>query len=353
MNRYYCTYFDANYLSRGVALIRSLILHETCPWTLYVVCLDEITRVVLEKLAFKEVRCIALHQLEKGDKALLNAKSNRSTTEYYWTLTPTILQRIFEWMPNIESLTYLDSDLFFFSTPQPIFDEFGNYSVLIHEHRFPQRLKPMEAQSGKYNVGLLCFRNDPKGRRVINWWRDKCNEWCYARVEAGKYGDQAYLNTWIDDFEGVGALQHLGAGLAPWNYEQYSIVPSPFGSKEPASVNRLPVLFFHFHGFQMPCQNIYVPIKKGTVYGLSQNILLGCYFPYIRHLHETLQQISQHYPCRYEFLPPELMNSEITTFLAPSSVTALLSPCVREHARVELPFGWSCFISEKQRILNW
>jgi hypothetical protein len=353
MDRYYCTYFDANYLSRGVALIRSLILQETRPWTLYVVCLDEITRVVLEKLAFEGVLCIPLHQLEKGDKALLSAKSNRSTTEYYWTLTPTILQRIFEWMPHIEALTYLDSDLFFFSAPQPIFDEFANYSVLIHGHRFPQRLKPLEVGSGKYNVGLLCFRNDPNGRRVLNWWRDKCNEWCYARVEAGKYGDQAYLNSWLNEFEGVGVLQHLGAGLAPWNYEQYSIVPSPAGSQEPATVNNLPVVFYHFHGFQMPYQNIYIPIKKGTVYALSQNVLLGCYWPYIRHLHESIRDISKHYFCRYEVTLPDLITSDITTFLFPSSLAALLESCTREHTSMELPFGWSCFISQKQPVLNW
>jgi hypothetical protein len=353
MNRYYCTYFDANYLSRGVALIRSLILHETRPWTLYVVCLDEITRVVLEKLAFDGVCCIPLHQLEKGDKALFQAKSNRSTTEYYWTLTPTILKRIFEWMPHIEILTYLDSDLFFFSTPQPIFDEFANYSVLIHEHRFPQRLISMEAGSGKYNVGLLCFRNDPKGRLLLNWWRDKCNEWCYAKVEAGKYGDQAYLNSWINEFEGVGALQHLGAGLAPWNYEQYSIVPSPIGSKEPATINNLPLVFYHFHGFQMPCQDIYFPIKAGTVYVLSLNILLGCYWPYVRNLHESIRDISQHYSCRYEATLPELANFDITTFLSPSSLAPMLDSCALEHTRVDLPFGWSCFISKRQPVLTW
>jgi hypothetical protein len=353
MNRYYCTYFDANYLSRGVALIRSLMLHETRRWILYVVCLDEITRVVLEKMAFQSVRCVALHELEKGDAALLSAKSNRSTTEYYWTLTPTILQRIFEWMPHIEALTYLDSDLFFFSTPQPIFDEFADVSVLIHEHRFPQRLRSLEIDAGKYNVGLLCFRNDPKGRRVLHWWRERCNEWCYARAEGGKYGDQAYLNSWLTEFEGVGVLQHVGAGLAPWNYEQYVITPPAPGSHESARVSDSPVVFYHFHGFQMPCQDIYIPIKKGTVYPLSDSVVLGCYWPYIRHLHESIRDISQHYPCRYETTLPELIASDITTFLVPSSLLPLLEHCTREHTRVELPFGWSCFSSQKQPLLNF
>lgn len=353
MKRLYCTYFDANYLSRGVALIRSLTLHETLPWSLYVVCLDEITRVVLEKLAFPGVHCVALHLLEKGDPGLLEAKGNRSTTEYYWTLTPTILLRIFEWFPETESLTYIDSDLFFFSTPQPIFDEFANFSVLIHEHRFPPRLSPLEVSSGKYNVGLLCFRNDKKGMRVLRWWREKCNEWCYSQAESGKYGDQAYLNSWTSEFEGVGVLKHKGAGLAPWNYEQYSITPPPLGSEESAYVNGSPVIFYHFHAFQMPCQDIYIPIKSGTVYALSTNILLSCYWPYIRHLHESFREISRHYRCRYESTLPQMTASEITTFLAPSSLLPLVESFTSGHTKTELPFGWSCFVSERQPMLSF
>jgi len=108
--------------------------------------------VILARLGFRNVVLIPLHEIEQGDDDLLAAKRNRSLVEYYWTLTPTIILRIIKRYPEIDILTYLDADLFFFSAPDPIFDELADGSVLIHEHRFPPSLEPL-AIHGKYNVG--------------------------------------------------------------------------------------------------------------------------------------------------------------------------------------------------------
>jgi hypothetical protein len=60
------------------------------------------------------------------------------------------------------------------------------------------------------------------GMAVLNWWRDRCIEWCYARSEEGKFGDQKYLDDWTTRFDSVHVLEHLGGGIAPWNVQQYS-----------------------------------------------------------------------------------------------------------------------------------
>ena len=49
MKQTFCTYFDRNYLTRGLALIESLQAHCT-DFVIYVVCMDEYTRVVLNNL---------------------------------------------------------------------------------------------------------------------------------------------------------------------------------------------------------------------------------------------------------------------------------------------------------------
>jgi lipopolysaccharide biosynthesis glycosyltransferase len=133
--RYYCTYFDRNYLVKALALIESLSRHEKTPYRIYVVCLDELTRLLLTKLNLPGVQPIALHDIERGDIKLAEAKKARTLVEYYWTLTPTVIFRILEAHPDIDVLTYLDADLFFYSSPDPIYRELGTGSVLIHEHR--------------------------------------------------------------------------------------------------------------------------------------------------------------------------------------------------------------------------
>jgi hypothetical protein len=179
--RYYCTYFDRHYLSRGLALLESLRQHEASDFTLFVVCMDEMTRIMLAQLAIPEVHLIPLHEIEQRDEALLSTKRSRSLVEYYWTMTPTIILRILERNRRIALLTYLDADLFFFSSPQPLFEELGQNSILIHEHRFSPSQAHLGTHNGRFNVGLLIFRRDAHGLQALGWWRERCLEWCFAR----------------------------------------------------------------------------------------------------------------------------------------------------------------------------
>jgi hypothetical protein len=274
--RHYVTLADRNYLTRGLALIESLARHERRDHVLYFVCLDELTRTVLTALRHPNVVPVALHHLERNDHALLATRAGRSLVEYYWTLTPTLILRLIERHPDIDVLTYLDSDLYFFSSPDPVFDELGRQSVLIHEHRYTRELAYLERESGRFNVGLLCFRRDQTGLEVLRWWRERCLEWCFARTEDGKMGDQMYLDDWPRRFPGVTVLQHPGAGLAPWNHGQYRVQPQPDG---PATVDGRPLVFFHFHSLAVPHPSLLLT-SKHPVYPMSEPILRACYLPY-------------------------------------------------------------------------
>src|SRR6185437_5328485 len=116
---------------------------------------------------------------------------------------------------EIEILSYLDGDLYFFSDPEPIFESFKAFSSLVIAHRFHPRRKFMEVY-GLYNVGWLSFRRDPDGLACLAWWRDRCLEWCYDRLENDRFADQKYLDRFPELFRGVLVLDHPGANLAPW-----------------------------------------------------------------------------------------------------------------------------------------
>ncbi len=286
IKRYYCTYFDRNYLIKALALIESLRKCEQNDFHLFIVCMDEITRVILKRLDIPNLTLIPMHEIEQRDFPLLAAKRNRSMVEYYWTTTPTIILRILERYPQVDILTYIDADLFFFSSPEPIYKELGNNSVLIHEHRFPARLAHLE-QFGRYNVGVLSFRNDRRGFDVLRWWRDRCNEWCYNRPENGKFGDQLYLNDWPERFDGVSILKNIGAGVAPWNHEQYGFDQNASGS---VLVNNIPLVFYHFHALVLPTPEIIVPIKH-VIYSFTKDILSLCVVPYAESLSNALKLV--------------------------------------------------------------
>src|SRR3977135_3134158 len=132
---HYCTYFDRNYLVRGLILYRSLKRHGQ-PFTLWVLCMDTETYTALDRLKEPMIRPIRLSDFERGDDALLAAKANRSTIEYYFTCTPSLPLYVLGIEPRIEMITYLDADLKFFANPQAIFDELGSNSIGIIPHHF-------------------------------------------------------------------------------------------------------------------------------------------------------------------------------------------------------------------------
>ncbi len=342
MFRAYCTYFDCNYLVKGLALIESLTIRETSPFRIFVVCLDELTLSILNKIDHPNVVPVSLKRIEQNDEALSLAKGNRSLVEYYWTLTPTVLLRLMEEVPHGDAITYIDGDLFFYSTPEPIFEEFNGHSVLIHGHRFSPALQNLETH-GKYNVGLLCFRRDERGLEVLNWWRDRCNEWCYARVEDGKFGDQLYLNDWPERFEGVHVLEHIGAGVGPWNHQQYSYAQESDGR---ISVDGRPLVFYHFHAFTFVTEGLIVPAKI-LDYPMREEVVRWCVAPYLDSLYRAIAAI--------RMLEPDfnfgLNNNDVLepdhTFVARKEFASAIRNAGILHPSFHLGNGWDCYVSKQ------
>lgn len=342
MVHYYCTFFDRNYLYKGLALIDSLSQHERSRYVLYVVCMDELTRTLLDKLSIPNVVTIPFHEIEAADDALRAARDNRSVVEYLWTCTPTIILRVLERYEQIEMLAYLDADLFFFSSPAPIFDESPDASILIHEHRFP----PAEQQSlkwGRFNVGLVGFRRDERGLQALRWWRERCLEWCHNRLEDGKFGDQLYLDDWPSRFEGVHVLQHLGIGVAPWNHAQYEFRSS---DTHVPLVEGKEIVFYHFHSTKVITAETFAPVGNQS-YPVTEQFLRFVALPYLEALQRAINLIGRVMP---EFSHGFLLNNEITihvSLVATSTVASDLYKNIGCYQLNPLTEKWSCLVTQQ------
>jgi hypothetical protein len=95
---------------------------------------------------------------------------------------------------QVTHVAYLDADLFFYSNPQPIYDELGDGSILIVGHRFSPEYRTSERTSGIYNVSMVVFRRDRDGLECLTWWKERVLEACRLDPEAGLCGDQTYLD---------------------------------------------------------------------------------------------------------------------------------------------------------------
>jgi hypothetical protein len=273
----YCTLFDSNYLTRGLAMYESLKKHSD-NFHLYIFAFNDLSYDLLKKLNLKFVTVISLKEFE--DEELLRIKATRSTGEYCWTCTPSIIKYAIETY-DLDNCTYLDADLYFYSNPCVLIQEMGDSSVLITEHRYTPEYDQSQT-SGIYCVQFMTFKNDINGMKVLNWWKDACNKWCYARYEDGKFGDQKYLDDWTTKFEDVCELQNLGGGVAPWNVQQYNIIDenNKIYGIDKSTNKKFELVFYHFHNYKILENN---KIECG-MYRLDKNDIKILYKSYTKEL---------------------------------------------------------------------
>lgn len=277
-HRHFCTYFDHRYLTRGLALLASL--EATVPaFTLWVLALSDETVQLLSGLALPNVRIVPLPLLLLHDPELAATRRTRSPAEFYFTCSP-CLPRYLMQREGITDVTYLDSDLFFLSTPEPVFEEIRHASIAITPHRFAGRAIRTHSRYGRYNVGWVTFRNDENGMACLEWWRQRCLEWCFDRAEAERYADQKYLDQFETLFSGVQAIRHPGANVAPWNVAGLDI--SLRDGR--VLVDGRELVFFHFQGLRRLSRRWYDSNLTGYGARLDPILRQHAFRPYLQAL---------------------------------------------------------------------
>src|SRR5258706_1290303 len=236
---HFVTLFDSHYLLQGICLYRSLE-QTAAPFHLWIVAMDEGCEDALRKLGLAHATILPLKSVE--NERLLSIKGDRSIGEYCWTLTPFLPDFVFSRAPAVTRVTYLDADLYFFEHWAALLAEFerSGKHVLITEHAFAPEYAEKE-KYGRFCVQFMLFRNSEAGLRVLRWWQDRCLEWCYAREEDGKFGDQKYLDDWPARFSAeVHVLEQRERTVAPWNVAYLSRTG---GAVRP--------VFYHFHSLKI------------------------------------------------------------------------------------------------------
>jgi hypothetical protein len=281
----FCTVMDRNYLTRGLALYTSLRRH--CPsFDLFVLCMDRATFDTLQGLTLHGMKPVPFDDV--ADEALLQASKGRTMKELSATCKSFFALWLLRRHPAIECLSFLDGDLFFFSNPAALLDHMEGASVAMTENRFPARLEPDSSRDyGVFNSGWVCFRRDARGLACLADWCGRCLEWCFDRVEDGKYGDQKYLEDWPRRFDGIVVLKHKGANLAPWNVEDYSVSRR----QGLVLVDGDPVIFYHFSGLRQVRPWLY---QSGLELPAKGALRRWVYRPYLRTLARWEKQVGRH-----------------------------------------------------------
>ena len=264
-----CAYFDWNYLEKGMACYQSLV-NQNPNIRFFVVCLDEKTYDYLYD--FKDnIVAIKLKDVEKYFPRLPAVKHNRLLKEYFATMSPIVPMYIFDTYPEVDILFYTDADIAFWSDPEEMLEIFGDKSLMVTDHGFePPR------SNVRFNVGILGYRNDEHCREFLEWWADRCLEWCkWVTLPNGMCADQGYLNIIHDQpdrFKNTLECPHPGINMGPWNIAKYNITQK---DGKPIIDNKYNLICYHYHEFVMK-ENSYYP----TGWKITNNDKKYVYDPY-------------------------------------------------------------------------
>jgi len=287
-----CTLFDSGFLAKGLALFASL-KRQKKPFRLHVFAMDDFCADYLEKMNDPEL--VVIRKREFEDSKLLQVKEKRTRAEYYWTCASSALLYCLEKL-GLARCTYLDADVYFYSPGQKLEARMGDASIGITPHSYAAEYDQSRIH-GVYCVQYVTIRNNEKGLHALRWWRDKCLDWCFARFETGKFGDQKYLDDWPERFQGVKVLDGPGVGLAPWNCKNYSLRSEAEGkwlASDSSDSTEGPLIFYHFHEMRFFTKNRIKRVAGG--YDINENVLKNIYQPYIKELLEIAKEIAREYP---------------------------------------------------------
>ena len=243
MKYIFCSLWDSAYMLKGLTLINSLIATCEDNFRLYVMAID--AAVYKELPRIEQVVQLSLTDIE--DEELAKIRKQRTWQEYIWTLTPTLMNAVFE-LYEPGHLAYIDADTFFFQPPEELYKEVGGASIAAIPHRFEpgSDAETRCLPNGMYNVNWVYAKNDRDGRNFVRHWDLLCKEWCFYKNEHGKFADQGYLNFLLPEYCGH-TVKHLGSNLAPWNQMQYSYRVDKNGLYISDGNREDPLIFYHTH----------------------------------------------------------------------------------------------------------
>jgi hypothetical protein len=289
----FVTYFSKEFLIQGVVAIESFLRsHEQASGL--VVCLDATSKSYLKKKHFGE-RIEVLDVSEIGDintvfKFFLDT---RTYTESIISLKPYLIEMQLQRTEPNEYLIYFDADIFFFNSMLSI-DEFRNgFEVLLSQHLFPIDMTE-SVKFGKFNGGMVIFRNSGKSQALLSQWKAQCTEWCKLELFEDRFADQKYLDAFPVGTDVI-ALKHPGVN----NGQYYFREKRNFGLSHVGKgvlIDGFSLSSFHFHGIRVHSKSISSGFNR---YGTPRNffwVLFSIYAPYLKMIRVESQVMRLRYP---------------------------------------------------------
>ncbi|MGD9842811.1 MAG: hypothetical protein AB7F79_07160 [Steroidobacteraceae bacterium] len=170
--------------------------------------------------------------------------------EFSTSLKPFIALKLLD---SHEKVIFLDPDTCLYSPLQPILSDLESNPILLTPHyTTPQPDTAHESdlgmmRFGSFNLGFFAIKRSDEGMRFLQWWHQRCIDFCFMESQFGLSTDQKWIAIAPCLFESIKVSFNLGYNAAPWNTFERSISKNSAGAY--IINNKFPLVFFHFSNF--------------------------------------------------------------------------------------------------------
>lgn len=238
------TVITANYLAHGFSARESFLRHN--PGCEFYICIAG-RREDIPSTSFSGI----YFHTEIDDKRIIKMQEQYTAFELTCALKPYFASFLFESLPGLDNLIYLDADILVFSR----FDANATAAITLSPHRishtgFLPEHHPLSDLSlnrfGVFNAGYFEVRKNKEGLRFLNWWKEIMSDRGYAKPDEHLFADQLWLNCVPAFFEEVYINKRPGYNLAYWNLIERKLTEE----NGHHLVNGEPLVFFHYSHYR-------------------------------------------------------------------------------------------------------
>lgn len=216
MTRSICTISTASHLYKVRALHESLSAYPTDGFF----CL--VTDGVNPPAPVDGIRFLVLDDMPSA--LMERIRSRHHGNELRWACKPLLLLHLLS--EGFEKVLYVDNDMCFFGSPDPVFEALAEKRLLLTPHYYPadpskdQFWLEANFRVGLYNAGLMAAASGAE--RALDWWAACCAYNVKKAAWRGLFDDQKYLDLMPVLFPEAGILRHKGFNVAGWNAQMVS-----------------------------------------------------------------------------------------------------------------------------------
>jgi hypothetical protein len=241
-----------NYFAIALTLADSIRLNHP-GIDFYILLADELEDIT----KFEGENHILIQANEINIPLYANLAFKYNVTEFCTAVKPFFFDHLFK-TKGYENIIYFDPDIYVYNNLNSIYNSLIEYDFLITPHFITPEVnytgnasQTLTLFAGIYNLGFIAVKNSYDGLLMIEWWKKRLYDLCYADKFEALHVDQKWIDFLPALFKNVSISRYLGYNIAYWNIHERQFIRTTEGYNV---TNRIqpneehPLIFAHFSG---------------------------------------------------------------------------------------------------------